>query len=616
MTILTRHYNALLREGEHLTVKSNELLSTELHIFALIRLGISDNDQISKVLDYSIMCLLLQRMKMGILMHNVNLFITKSGKPIVSIGEPKAKATSIVVSGTIEDNGGFAITERGICYTTNTEPTKEEGEKVQSGAGDGSFDVNIGGLEHSKTYYLRAYAVNSKGTSYSESYGIATKSGAASVRLNVDKSTITASSVSSVVTITDDGSGIIQSCGVCWSENPNPTIQGDKVVAGGKKLNTQYICNITSMEPNSTYYLRAYATTEVTTEYSTQVSIKTIDSKPTVTTNISSTGEDYLVISGVVKTGDGAPITQQGICWSTIPNPTLSENVVYASGLSSPFSCRIDGLQKGTKYYCKAFAKNMYGTTLGNQVEPNTDYDPTILTGHVYDQDGNPISGATVMGYDVSGYSCRTDNNGLYSITLGSRMQGRHQFRAYASNYDEQILDVNINRAQTNQLDFTITLTNKFAVDFGNGLYVNPGTTWEMYFECNQTQLPGQTTTRNMRIKNYRNVPVSWSITNLPTSGITFSKSSGTISAQGEVSISVTFRYPSTTSYMVALPGCSAGSKSYIWNWDAAYGGYYISNGSAIQSACNACCWQNPIIMVDNYTEAFTLLFNQGLVWN
>lgn len=95
-------------------------------------------------------------------MHNVNLFITKSGKPIVSIGEPKAKATSIVVSGTIEDNGGFAITERGICYTTNTEPTKEEGEKVQSGSGDGSFDVNIGGLEHSKTYYLRAYAVNSK----------------------------------------------------------------------------------------------------------------------------------------------------------------------------------------------------------------------------------------------------------------------------------------------------------------------------------------------------------------------------------------------------------------------------------------------------------------------
>ena len=49
-----RDFNTLLREGEGLTVKSNELLSTELRIFALIRLGINDNDQISKVLDYSI----------------------------------------------------------------------------------------------------------------------------------------------------------------------------------------------------------------------------------------------------------------------------------------------------------------------------------------------------------------------------------------------------------------------------------------------------------------------------------------------------------------------------------------------------------------------------------
>jgi tetratricopeptide (TPR) repeat protein len=49
-----RDFNALLREGEQLTVKSNELLSPELRIFALMHLGINDNDQISKVLDYSI----------------------------------------------------------------------------------------------------------------------------------------------------------------------------------------------------------------------------------------------------------------------------------------------------------------------------------------------------------------------------------------------------------------------------------------------------------------------------------------------------------------------------------------------------------------------------------
>lgn len=49
-----RDFNALLREGEELTVKGNELLSTELRIFALIRLGINENSQICKVLNYSI----------------------------------------------------------------------------------------------------------------------------------------------------------------------------------------------------------------------------------------------------------------------------------------------------------------------------------------------------------------------------------------------------------------------------------------------------------------------------------------------------------------------------------------------------------------------------------
>ena len=544
-------------------------------------------------------------------------FITKSGKPIVSIGEPKAKATSIVVSGTIEDNGGFAITERGICYsTTNTEPTKEDGEKVQSGAGDGSFDVNIGGLEHSKTYYLRAYAVNSKGTSYSESYGIATKSGVASVTLNVDKSTITSSSVSSIVTITDDGSGIIQSCGVCWSDSPNPTIQGDKVVAGGKKLNTQYICNITTMEPNSTYYLRAYATTEVTTEYSTQVSITTIEGKPTVRTSISSTGEDYLVISGVVKTDDGAPITQQGICWSTIPNPTLSENVVYASGLSSPFSCRIDGLQKGTKYYCKAFAQNMYGTTLGNQVEPNTDYGPTTIKGHVYDQDGFPVSGVSVSGHRLS---ATTDQNGYYEISTNISTAHNYDLKASKEGYTEQEKSIHVEPGQVVEENYTIELIDAYQVDLGTGFFDDGPS--RMVFECRYSSLVGQTTTRTMRIRNNRPVPISWSLQGVPSVGASFSSTSGTVPAKSEISVTVTFTYPTTSARMINLSGCASGTKAYLWNWENMVAGMYVQvldsqgNWCIGYDNCAAVCEQNIFLNLDQVQAGFTLTFNQFITY-
>jgi hypothetical protein len=47
-------FNALLREGEQITLKEGELLNASLRIFALIRLGVSDSDTIAKILDYSL----------------------------------------------------------------------------------------------------------------------------------------------------------------------------------------------------------------------------------------------------------------------------------------------------------------------------------------------------------------------------------------------------------------------------------------------------------------------------------------------------------------------------------------------------------------------------------
>ena len=47
-------FQSLLREGEHIHLKEGQLLNTELRIFALMRMGINDNEKISKILDYSV----------------------------------------------------------------------------------------------------------------------------------------------------------------------------------------------------------------------------------------------------------------------------------------------------------------------------------------------------------------------------------------------------------------------------------------------------------------------------------------------------------------------------------------------------------------------------------
>jgi len=49
-----RKFNALFHEGEEIAVPEGQLLSTEHRIFALIRMGIHDNDRIAKLLGYSV----------------------------------------------------------------------------------------------------------------------------------------------------------------------------------------------------------------------------------------------------------------------------------------------------------------------------------------------------------------------------------------------------------------------------------------------------------------------------------------------------------------------------------------------------------------------------------
>lgn len=56
--------NALLLENEQIILKKGELLNTELRIFALIRLGISDSAKIAKFLGYSVNTIYNYRTKM------------------------------------------------------------------------------------------------------------------------------------------------------------------------------------------------------------------------------------------------------------------------------------------------------------------------------------------------------------------------------------------------------------------------------------------------------------------------------------------------------------------------------------------------------------------------
>ncbi|MFM7104276.1 MAG: hypothetical protein ACKOW8_02060, partial [Flavobacteriales bacterium] len=75
---------------------------------------------------------------------------------------------SIFVSGyAYTDFYSSPVLDRGVCWSVSPNPTIDLAQSVSAGSGSGSISANITQLQYSTTYYVRAYATNSVGTSYS-----------------------------------------------------------------------------------------------------------------------------------------------------------------------------------------------------------------------------------------------------------------------------------------------------------------------------------------------------------------------------------------------------------------------------------------------------------------
>jgi hypothetical protein len=74
---------------------------------------------------------------------------------------------SAEVNGKVISEGNTSVTERGICWGTNRNPTIEN-TKIAAGSGPGSFGTTFRNLPEGQIYYARAYAINQKGVAYGE----------------------------------------------------------------------------------------------------------------------------------------------------------------------------------------------------------------------------------------------------------------------------------------------------------------------------------------------------------------------------------------------------------------------------------------------------------------
>jgi|GEM_PF-3813809 len=87
--------------------------------------------------------------------------------PRVKTSEPfQITPNSAKAGGSIPEDGGVTVTERGVCWNTTGSPNLMNDASSLGGGGLGAFTASVTNLEQNTSYYLRAYATNSAGTSY------------------------------------------------------------------------------------------------------------------------------------------------------------------------------------------------------------------------------------------------------------------------------------------------------------------------------------------------------------------------------------------------------------------------------------------------------------------
>lgn len=277
--------------------------------------------------------------------------------------------TTADVSGNVITNNGAGLYERGICYSTTSNPTIN-GLKVEFDTTNlGSFTCNITNLAPNTTYYARAYATNSYGTAYGNPVSFKTLQATVPIITSTTSaSSITQTTALSGGVISNSGASTITSRGVCYSSSNNiPTITGPKTT-NGTGIGT-FTSPLTGLTVNTTYYIRAYATNGIGTAYGDVKTFTTTAATiPTgiTTTTVTSITETTASSGGSITNDGGASITSKGVCWSsTNSNPTINNTKTIDGSGTGSFSSSLTSLTPGTTYYVRAYATNSVGTAYG-----------------------------------------------------------------------------------------------------------------------------------------------------------------------------------------------------------------------------------------------------------
>lgn len=199
-----------------------------------------------------------------------SLPLFNKSKTTVETNEVTEKtANSAVCGGVITCGADVHIVERGVCWSKSSRPviTPDGSSQTSDGEGSGSFLSYLRGLEEKTEYFVRAYAKTKEGVLvYDEGPEVKFTTKAFITAKRVTDIDVLAGSAKCGGIIAAENDNVVLERGVCWATHENPKIENDPHTSDGQG-NGEFFSDITGLQEQTTYYVRAYARTESTVKY-------------------------------------------------------------------------------------------------------------------------------------------------------------------------------------------------------------------------------------------------------------------------------------------------------------------------------------------------------------
>jgi hypothetical protein len=227
---------------------------------------------------------------------------------------------------TINAPNGFGISltseERGNSNITQADIQNPSGHSKNTNYRDFSSQIVLsptGGSIADTIIYIRFSPTSQTGYSGDithQSSGAVTKSISVS-GTGITTPTITTDAITNIAettatgggNVTADGGSSVTSRGVCWSTSANPTT-ADNLTTDGTGTGA-FVSSLTSLDPDTHYYVRAYGTNTVGTSYGNEVEFTTLTSvppNPPANLIIEVSGTDVMLIWDAVPEADSYKI--------------------------------------------------------------------------------------------------------------------------------------------------------------------------------------------------------------------------------------------------------------------------------------------------------------------